>query len=109
MAVIHVNGQRIEIEGDATGVSVRGDAVFVGGKRVAGGLTGVVTVRWEGPLASLEADCSVEVAGDVHGSVKAGNSAHVDGSVQGDVKAGNSVTCGDVKGDVKAGNSVSRR
>lgn len=106
MSVITINGKRITVSGN--NVSIVNGAVFVDGRKVEGDtLQGEVKIAWEGPLASLEADCEV-TCGDVHGNVHAGNGVHC-GNVQGNVTAGNSVHCGDVGGSATAGNSVRRR
>lgn len=102
--VITINGKRIEIEGNASKISVSGDRITVDGKTVGEGLSGIVEVKWEGPLASLTSYASVQ-CGDVHGDVDAGNGVQC-GNVGGDVDAGNGVQCGNVGGDVDAGGSV---
>jgi cytoskeletal protein CcmA (bactofilin family) len=107
-SVITVNGNRIEIEGDARGVVISGGTITVGGKVVASGLEGIVRVIWEGPLANLTASNNVEVHGDVHGDLKADNNVSC-GNVGGSIKAGNNVSCGDVGGGVRAGNNIVRR
>jgi len=106
MTTITVNGQRIELDTSVSEVRISGDSVFVGGRAVVSGLSGIVEVRWQGPLASL--DCrhgSVTVEGDVAGDVDCGGSATC-GNVGGSVDAGGSVSCGNVTGDVDAGGSV---
>ena len=104
--VIIVNGVRFEVEGSAH-VSVGGDSISVNGNKVVGGLSGIVKVQWEGPLASLESDGAVE-CGSVGGNVDAGGSVSC-GDVAGDVDAGGSVNCGRVGGDIDAGGSVNCR
>ncbi len=101
---ITVNGKSIEISGDARNVSISNGRITVGGVEVGSGLSGIVKVQWDGPLASVESDAAVE-CGDVHGDVSGGNSVSCR-DVKGSVKAGNSVVCGQVAGNVKAGNSV---
>lgn len=105
MSVININGKRIEVQGN--NISINNGVVTVDGVTVEEGLQGVVKVVWEGPLASLEADTSVE-CGDVHGDVRGGNSVTCK-NVQGNVRAGNSVNCGKVGGNCRAGNSVNHR
>ena len=105
MTTITVNGQRIELDTSVSEVRISGDSVFVGGRAVVSGLSGIVEVRWQGPLASLEADAPVTVNGDVQGDVSAGSSVTAR-KVQGSVRAGGSVHCGDVQGGVQAGGSV---
>jgi len=105
--IIVVNGTRIEVDGDLRDVHISGDTIRVGGKVVSLGLSGIVEVKWEGPLANVRSSCSVSVKGDVAGRVDAGGSVSC-GDVGGDVDAGGSVSCGDVKGSVEAGGSVRR-
>jgi hypothetical protein len=71
--------------------------------RVGPGESFVIQV--EGDLAILNANQSVVMQGDVHGSVHAGNSVTCD-AVGGDVSAGGHVKCQDIKGNVKAGGNV---
>jgi hypothetical protein len=104
--VIVINGQRIEVEGDAS-IRVKNNEIFVDGTRVASDLLGTVNIKWEGPLATLTADGSVE-CDDVDGDVSAGGSVQC-GNVEGDVSAGGSVQCGDVEGDISSGGSVTVR
>lgn len=105
--VIVVNGNRIEVEGD-TNISVVGDCVRVGSKIVSSGLSGIVEIKWEGPLATLTADGSVSVSGSVQGYVSAGGSVKC-GDVGGNVNAGGPITCNDVRGNINAGGSVFMR
>ena len=102
---VTINGKKFEAHGN--NVSVSSGAVYVDGVKIEDGLSGVVDIVWDGPLASLEAEGSV-TCGDVHGDVTGGNSVTCK-NVRGSVKAGNSVTCRDVGGSCRAGNSVSRR
>jgi hypothetical protein len=105
MNVIVVNGVRIELPDGATNVSISGDAVTVGGVKVAGSLSGIVEVVWEGPLASLESRNAVTVKGDVYGDARAGTALKC-GNVGGDATAGTGLTCGDVAGSAKAGTGM---
>ena len=61
--------------------------------------------QYEGPAQNIFSDVSVQVDGDVEGSVKAGTTVSC-GDVGGGVNAGGNVDCGDVGGDVSAGASV---
>ncbi len=61
--------------------------------------------QYEGPAQNIFSDFSVQVDGDVEGSVKAGTSVSC-GDVGGDVDAGTGVNCGDVGKGVKAGGGV---
>ena len=60
--------------------------------------------QYEGPAQNVFSDFSVQIDGDVEGSVKAGGELRC-GDVGGDVDAGNGVSCGDVDGSVRAGGS----
>jgi hypothetical protein len=109
MAVIYINGQRIDVRPASLNnvVHVGGGSITVNGVEVMGGLSGIVEVRWEGPLARLTcAQGSATVAGDVAGDVDAGGSVSVGGSVRGNVCSGGSASCGDVGGSVDAGGSI---
>jgi len=107
--MIIINGKRFDpdVFGSVSAVSITGGTVRVNGKVIAEGLSGVIDVKWEGPLASLESDSSV-TCGDVQGSVSAGSSVSC-GKVGGSVNAGSSVHCDAVGGSVNAGSSVSCR
>lgn len=103
---ITINGMTFETDGSAQ-IVVNNGPVTVGGKHVVGGLSGVVQVKWEGPLASLKSDASV-TCGDVSGDVDAGGSVQSN-NVNGSVSAGGSVNCGSVGGKIRAGGSVNHR
>lgn len=104
-SVIVVNGARVVLPDGARDVRIANGEVTVGGTRVSSGLSGVVEVKWEGPLCNLTSDASVSVTGSVEGDVEAGGSVSCHG-VGGSVDAGGSVDCGTVTGDVDAGGSV---
>ena len=61
--------------------------------------------QYEGPAQNIFSDFSVQVDGDVEGSVKAGAEVRC-GDVGGNVDAETGVDCGDVGGSVKAGGGV---
>ena len=105
MNSITINGVRIEVQGNASNISIRNGQVTIGGNVVKAGLSGEVRVVWEGPLASLDCDGSADT-GAVAGNVSAGNGVRVTGDIQGNVSAGNSVTCQKVGGSIQAGGSV---
>ena len=100
---IIINGQRIETSGGS--ISITGGSIYVGGQKVKGELSGIVEIKFEGDLASLQSDASVTVHGNVQGEVKATGSVNC-GTVWKNVDAGGSVQCGNVKGDLDAGGSV---
>lgn len=86
--------------------------VWIDGKDVTDGVgtvsNGILEVRIEGILTSVETDCSVTVTGSVNGNVQAGGSVSA-GDIGGKVNAGGSVNCGQVTGSVNAGGSVNCR
>lgn len=62
--------------------------------------------QYEGPVQNIRSDFSVEIEGDVAGSVYAGT--HINcGDVEGNAEAGGNVDCSDVAGHVSAGGNVS--
>lgn len=64
-----------------------------------------VTIHWQGKVADLRSDFSVN-CGDVNGAIQAGGSVNC-GDVEGPVSAGGNVNSGDIIGPVKAGGNVS--
>ena len=62
--------------------------------------------QYEGPAQNIFSDVSVQVDGDVEGSVKAGTTVSC-GDVGGDVSSGGDTNCGDVSGSLRASGSVS--
>ena len=61
--------------------------------------------EFKGNPKNIHSDFSVNVDGDVEGSVSAGENVNC-GDVDGDVIAGTAVNCGDVDGDLSAGTGV---
>lgn len=106
MNTIIINGVKIQTDGKS--ISIQGDKVFVDGKVVKDGLSGIVKVEFKGDLASLQSDSSVVVHGNVQGDVDAGGSIEC-GDVGGSVDAGGSVRSSKVGGNIDAGGSVSIR
>ena len=103
MNTININGKSIQVSGN--NISVINDKVYVNGKLVTEGLSGNVNISFEGELANLKADGSVEVNGEVLGNVDAGGSVKCE-NVQGYVDAGGSVNCKNVGGNIDAGGSI---
>lgn len=99
---ITINGVTIEVEGNT--VSVNNGRIIVDGKVIKDNLSGNVHVKWEGELARLESDASVE-CGDVEGNVAAGGSINCK-NVAGGVQAGGLVQALHVAGGIMAGGSV---
>lgn len=81
--------------------------VLIDGAPAEESLSGVVEIKVEGDLVSLECDAPVTVNGNV-GQLSAGGSVHCN-DVGGNVNAGGSVHCGDVGGSLNAGGSVNCR
>ena len=103
MNTIVINGRPFTVSG--SNISIVNDKVFVDGNLIEEGLTGNVTISFEGELASLRTSGSATIHGDVKGSVDAGGSVTC-GDVGESVDAGGSVKCLNVGGDVHAGGSV---
>jgi hypothetical protein len=103
MARMTINGVTIEVP-DGQSIHVVNNTIMVGDQVVRGQLSGIVDVRWEGPIQDLFCDASVSCQ-NVQGNLKAAGSVEC-GNVGGDIKAGGSVQCGKVAGSVKAGGSI---
>jgi hypothetical protein len=106
MNTVIINGKSMSVVGN--NISVINDKVYVDGKLVEEGLSGNVTISFEGDLASLKTSGSATIHGNVMGDVDAGGSVKC-GNVSKSVDAGGSVTCLNVGGDVDAGGSVSMK
>lgn len=104
MNTIYVNGTKIQIEGNCSNVSIKNGTISVGGSVIKEGLSGIVEIKWEGDLASLETDASVN-CDKVHGNVSAGGSVSC-GDVGGSLNSGGSAKCKYAGGSVNAGGSV---
>lgn len=65
----------------------------------------LVEFHYDGPAVNVESDFSVVCAGQISGSVKAGDSVEC-GPVCGSVTAGDWVQCGDVGGNIRAGDWI---
>lgn len=108
MACIIINGNRIDVSGNADNISIVNGTITVGDVVVSSDLKGIVRVEWSGPLASLKCDAPVNVSGNVAGDVKAEGPVNC-GAVTGSVKAEGPVNCGSVGGSVKASGPVIHR
>ena len=105
---ITINGNTHVINHSTVGsVTILNGDVIVDGVQIAKGLSGVVEIKWEGPVANLQTDANV-TCGSVTGDVRASGNVTAN-NVHGDVKAGGNVTCGIVEGNVRAGGNVSCR
>lgn len=100
---ITINGKAINVEG--SNITMQNGNVYVDGKLVEGGLSGEVTIKFEGDLANLKSDGSVAVHGNVNGDARAGGSLSC-GDIGQDARAGGSLNCKTVNGDAKAGGSI---
>jgi hypothetical protein len=101
---------RIIINGKSYGgrnITIINGKVLIDGVPGEEGLSGVVEIKVEGDLATLECDAPVTVNGNV-GHLSAGGSVQCE-NVGGNVNAGGSINCGDVGGMVNAGGSVNCR
>ena len=105
MNKITINGKTIEVE--SGNVSIINGTVKVNGISIKTGLSGSVDIKWEGELASLTTDGSVECQ-DVKGDVDAGGSVQCR-DIGGSVDAGGSVSGHNITGNIDAGGSVSIR
>lgn len=103
MNTITINGRSFSVKGN--NISVINNKVIVDGVTLEDGLSGIIEVKFEGGLASLNTDSSATIHGNVHGNVYAGGSVECE-DVGKNVNAGGSVNCGNVIGDVNAGGSV---
>lgn len=99
MNKITINGKTFEVYGN--NIKIINDKVIVDGVVVTEGLSGEVTVKFEGDLAKLDAT-SVTVHGNVIGDINC-TSLQVTGSVNGDVDATN-VKASEIIGNVDAVN-----
>jgi hypothetical protein len=114
MNIVKVGGKTYTCPSGGS-ISVNNNEVYINGKRVypdgEGGddarKTVIVKVEVEnnGVLQELRSDASVEVKGDVAGSVRAGDSVTC-GAVGGDLSASGSVHAGNVNGSLSAGGSI---
>ncbi|WP_259406040.1 polymer-forming cytoskeletal protein [Shouchella clausii] len=106
MNKIIINGKSISVSGN--NISVINGKIYTDGTLVESGLSGQVTILFEGDLANLKTDGSATIQGNVKGNVDAGGSVTC-GNVGQSIDAGGSVKCGTVGGDVDAGGSVSMK
>lgn len=104
MATVEINGKKYS----GRDITIVNDKVYIDGKLEQESLTGILSVRVTGDLASLSSDSSVTVQGNVDGNVQAGGSINCE-NVSGSVRAGGSVNCGNVDGEVICGGSVNTR
>lgn len=101
MNTITING--VTIQTNSKDISIVNGQVKIDGQTVTE-IDKKVKIVWEGDLASLTTDMSVE-CNNIKGDVNAGGSINCD-NVGGTVIAGGSVNCDKVGGDIRAGGSV---
>jgi len=106
---VAVNGQVIEISGDAMSVSIMNGKVYIDGKLYdTGNGVSIRTLVIHGNVGDASCDGSLEISGNVSGNASAGGSIRC-GDVSGNVSAGGSIRCGDVGGSATASGSLRKR
>ena len=103
MNTIIINGTKIQTSGN--NISVINNSVYVDGKVIQTKLSGIVEIKFEGDLASLNCNGSASINGNIKGDVDVGGSLDC-GDIGGNIDVGGSVRCGKVSGDIDAGGSV---
>lgn len=98
MNKIVINGQSFETTGK--NISVINGSIMVDGKLIVEGLTGEVSIKFEGELANLKAS-NVVLNGNVTGNVDC-TSLEINGNVGGNADCTSLDIEGDIKGDVDA-------
>lgn len=99
MSSININGASFKVTGNNIVVDQFNGTVKVNGVLIQDGLKGIVEIKFEGDLASLNCNTAT-ISGSVHGKVDA-NTLKVTGDITGDVD-GNTVHANSIKGDVDA-------
>lgn len=102
-SVITINGKTHVVSGN--NVSIKNDKVYVDGKLIESGLSGITQIKWEGPVANVDGT-TIEIKGDVQGNVD-GTTIKIGGNVGGNVD-GTTIQCGNVQGKVD-GVTINRR
>lgn len=88
MNIITINGKSTQVVGNNIKVTTRGinnSVITVNGVVIAEGLSGEVTIKFEGSLANLDA-VHATINGNVHGNVD-GTHVKVGGNIGGNVDA----------------------
>jgi len=101
---ITINDNKFTTSG--TNICINNGKVIVNGVVIQDGLSGVVDVKFEGDLASLDCNGSATVKGNIKGNADIGGSLDCAGNIGGSIDCGGSVNCGSVGGDIDAGGSV---
>jgi hypothetical protein len=102
--MIVINGKTYQA---GRNINIVNGRILIDGKLAEENVSGVVEIKVEGDLATLECDAPVTVNGNV-GSLSAGGSVQCN-DVGGSINAGGLINCGDVGGTVNACGSVNCR
>lgn len=108
MASILINGQNYQFE-DNSNINISANKIIVNGIEITDynkTQVPILNITVNGPVNNITSELSINIKGDVSGSIKAGNSINCN-DVNGDVKAGNSISCKKVSGNIKAGGNIS--
>jgi len=101
---IIIDGKEFIVEGNSCDL-VENTIIFNGKIVECGPLSGIVSIKWEGPAASINSSYSIECKGNVGGDVNAEGNVECE-NVDGDVNAEGSVQCENVEGDINAEGNV---
>lgn len=103
---ITINGEYIVT--DAQSITINNGTVIANGVVIKSGLSGVVELKVEGDLMSINTAGNVTVHGDVHGDVDTTGNVNCQ-NVGGDVDTTGTVNCGQVHGDIDTTGNVNIR
>ncbi|HBH1544632.1 TPA: polymer-forming cytoskeletal protein [Clostridioides difficile] len=107
-----INGKTIKVPSNSN-VSIINGILYVNEKEYMDGEIEnkeIIDITIEGNVKDINCSGSVEVRGNVSGSIDCGGSATIEGSVKGDIDCGgNCHVQGDCKGDIDAGGNVNIR
>lgn len=102
-STIIINGKSHTVKGN--NITVSNGKIIVDGKVVQEGLSGEVTIKFEGDLANLKSDSSVIVNGNIEGSASSGGSLKC-GDIGHNAVSGGSMKCETVNGSATSGGSM---
>jgi hypothetical protein len=106
---ITINGKQIQANGN---ISIVNGKVFVNGKELEDkdmtfNSNSIVNIKVEGDVQEINCNGSVEVVGNVGGTIDCGGSVQISGDVNGSIDCGGSVQIqGKHEGEIDAGGSV---
>lgn len=103
---IIINGEHIVT--DAQSITINNGTVIANGVVIKSGLSGVVELKVEGDLMSINTAGNVSVSGDVHGDIDTTGNVNC-GNVGGDIDTTGTVNCGLVNGDIDTLGNVNIR